>query len=621
MIHTILLVDDHPVFRNGLRYLLEDEEDMQIVGEAGDGESALDRIAELSPHIVVMDVSMPGMSGIETTRRIAAEFPQTFVVALSIHAEMQFVKQMLQAGAAGYILKESAPEELVKGIRCVMLGDGYLSPAITGIVVSQFIKSVPPEQHNEKMIPLIRETKFDLPPLPGDYMDRPRLINQLEQNRKHPIQIVIAPAGYGKTTLVSSWIREHEWPGTWLSLSANDSDLRRFIFCFVRAVRKIFPDVLEKVVALLTVDALPPIQVLVTALINEINLIEQHFLLVFDNYHVISEKSVNDFMAELFRHPTRVMHLVIVSRTDPFLPITAMRAQGMLAEIRMKNLQFTDEETTKFLQSTLRQDISESISLAWNRNMEGWVTGLKLAALFRFHKSDADTGLQDSIENCHYVKEYLYNEILSKQPEYIRSRILRLSILKRFCAPLIESLCSYPVEMKGKSGWDVIKWLKSNHLFLVALDTEGYWFRFHYMFQDLIQGQLKRQFSPDEISELHLKAGNWFAANGHREEATFHFQARAAFEEIEEAETQFESSPQLQPEGWTLSFDSPERLTGREQEILAQLVQGKTNKEIGEELFISIDTVKSHLKSIFQKLGVASRLQAVTKARELKFPG
>ena len=114
---TVLLVDDHAMFRSGLRLLLEKESDLKVVGEAGDGQTSLDLVGELAPDVVVMDISMPDLSGIEATRQILAAHPGTKILTLSIHGEKRFVDDMLAAGATGYLLKESAPEELIDGIR------------------------------------------------------------------------------------------------------------------------------------------------------------------------------------------------------------------------------------------------------------------------------------------------------------------------------------------------------------------------------------------------------------------------------------------------------------------------------------------------------------------------
>ena len=114
MVSRVLLVDDHPVFRRGLRGMLEVEQDLEVVGEAGDGREAIELFRELKPDVVVMDISMKGLNGIEAAGQIHAASPRTKIVALSIHSGRRYVEGMLGAGATGYILKDSAPEELVE---------------------------------------------------------------------------------------------------------------------------------------------------------------------------------------------------------------------------------------------------------------------------------------------------------------------------------------------------------------------------------------------------------------------------------------------------------------------------------------------------------------------------
>ncbi|WP_458774556.1 response regulator [Desulforhopalus sp. 52FAK] len=522
--HTILLVDDHPVFRRGMRSLLEDEEDIRVVGEAGDGKSALTLMRNLSPDIIIMDVTMPELNGIETTKRILSEYPDMIVVALSIHAEKQFVHDMLQAGATGYMLKDSGSEELIKGIRSIIAGQGYLSPAITGLVVSQFRKAVALEHHHEADYEIL-ETKFHVPILPDNYVARPRLLKRLEMNCRLSVQCIIAPAGYGKTTLVSDWITQHDWPYAWVSLDDYDNDFRKFITCVVQAIEVIFPNALAKSSALLKAASMPPIQVLATTLSNELNMIRENFTLVLDDFHVIKEKSVHDLFSELFRHPISVMHIIIVSRTDPFLPLSKLRAQNHLAEIRLNGLAFTEGETAAFLKIIFDRDIEQSVSCSWNKKTEGWITGLRLAALAICHKEDLDHLLREAHGSGYYIKEFLFNEVWEIQPENIRRHIATVSILQRFNASLLDVLCPYRNEGCELNGWYIINRLKKNNLFLVPLDNDGQWFRFHHLFQELLQGQLKRTCSDEEIDELHYKAGNWFAENGLFEEAIQHFLA------------------------------------------------------------------------------------------------
>jgi DNA-binding NarL/FixJ family response regulator len=136
----ILLADDHALLRGGLRSLLEEEDDLTVVGEAANGREAVTLVRQLTPDVVVMDVTMPEVDGIEATRLVTAEFPEVRVIALTIHGGKRFVENMLGAGAAGYLLKDSAPEELVEAVRQVMSGKTYLSAAVTGLVVAQYLE-------------------------------------------------------------------------------------------------------------------------------------------------------------------------------------------------------------------------------------------------------------------------------------------------------------------------------------------------------------------------------------------------------------------------------------------------------------------------------------------------
>ena len=143
----VLLVDDHAIIREGLRARLEKEPKMEVVADTDNGRKARDLVRELSPDVVIMDITMPGLNGIEATRQITAESPYVKVIALSIHSKRRYVADMLSAGAAGYILKECLFDELVQAIRAVVAGGQYLSPRITDVVVSDYVKrlSVAPD--------------------------------------------------------------------------------------------------------------------------------------------------------------------------------------------------------------------------------------------------------------------------------------------------------------------------------------------------------------------------------------------------------------------------------------------------------------------------------------------
>ena len=532
MATTILLVDDHPLFRKGLRLLLEEQEDFRIVGEAGDGQEALDRFRELSPDVVVMDITMPNLNGIEATRQILSESPDTKVVALSIHAGKRFVQDMLAAGAAGYILKDSVPEELPNCIRKVIGGEVFLSSAITGVVVSEYVGLLSGAQGAEKepagpnvasadiTIPIVK-TKLYRPPCPEENVHRPHLVDKLDRNRTRPLTLVSAPAGYGKTTLISSWLESYDIPSAWVSLDENDNDFRMFLAYFLSAVQSIFPGVALETQAILNASELPPLRVLALNLINELDQIEKNFILVLDDYHVIHDKEVQDLLIELLKHPPAPMHLVLITRRDPSLPIATFRARSLTTEIRVQELRFTTAESATFLQQMTGRPVDDHIVAILEEKTEGWVTGLRLVALSLRHRSDMDRIIAQLPEDNCYVMDYIVAEVVTQQSPDIQKFLLMTSILDRFCAPLCEVVFS-PNAESGTcviTGQEFLKNLEQSNLFVVPLDNQGRWFRYHHLFQQLLQHQLKNRFTSDDIAALYKKAGNWFEEEGLIDEA------------------------------------------------------------------------------------------------------
>jgi LuxR family maltose regulon positive regulatory protein len=504
---TILLADDHPVFRKGLRLLLEEEQDMKVIGEAGDGKTAIALARELSPDVIVMDITMPDFNGIEATQQIVSESPDTKVMALSIHSGKRFVEDMLRAGAIGYILKDTAPEELVSGIRTVKLGEVYLSAAITRFVVSEYKQLLSETDHiAEAIVAPIIHTKFHGPPGLMDTIPRARLKELMEKGRHTPVTLISAPAGYGKSILASQWLEECDSSSAWLALDDTAC---------------------PKTEALLKPENLPPQSVLSTSLINELDEIDQPFTLVLDDYHRIHAQAVHEVLSELLRNPPRDMHIIFATRRDPPLPLVSLRAQQRVMEIRVKDLRFTNEETAIFLQDMLGRDVDQSTAAVWTEKTEGWVTGLRLAALSMRHREDIDTLTLEAPGNVQYVTEYLFSEVLSLQPSQVRQYLLDTAILDRFCAPLIKAVCGPDAAPAGDKldPWDFIAFLLKENLFIVKLDAENKWFRYHHLFQRLLENQLKRARSHDEIASLHSRAGAWFNKNSFIEEAIRHLLA------------------------------------------------------------------------------------------------
>ena len=282
----ILLVDDHPLFRKGLRLLLEEQADFKVVGEAENGREAIDRVQALSPDVVIMDISMPDLDGINAAREIVSEAPSTKVVALSMHAGKRFVEDMLQAGAAGYILKKSVPEDIVNGIRAVSAGEIFLSPAITDIVVSKYkelLAKSPSTVKMEDASPILR-TKLHRPTLSPDLVPRSDLVARLGELRHRPLTLVSSAAGYGKSTMASLWLEAWDGPHAWLSLDEEEDDLRKFINYLLAAIENAFSGACDTTRSLLQAPELPPVSDLSRYLANDLDQIKDPFILVLDPY-------------------------------------------------------------------------------------------------------------------------------------------------------------------------------------------------------------------------------------------------------------------------------------------------------------------------------------------------
>jgi LuxR family maltose regulon positive regulatory protein len=227
----------------------------------------------------------------------------------------------------------------------------------------------------------INPAKLARPPVPPDYLPRERLLERLEKSRQHPFTLVSAPAGYGKTALLSSWVAACDCPCAWLSLDEGDNDLRRFTRYFLSAIQTVYPDCLRRSLSLVNASPLPSPGALAHSLALELNLLERDFIQVVDNSHHIREKAVHDLLTDLLRHPLQHMHLVLAGRWDPFLPVSSLRARRRVSEIRVQDLRFTVRETSTYLQRMLGAEIEEATAAVWAEKTQGCAADLARAAL------------------------------------------------------------------------------------------------------------------------------------------------------------------------------------------------------------------------------------------------
>jgi LuxR family maltose regulon positive regulatory protein len=370
-------------------------------------------------------------------------------------------------------------------------------------------------------------TKLYVPRAHLNLVPRPRLGELLSEGMNRKLTLVSSPAGFGKTTLLSGWTvtrLDGKWPLAWVSLEEADNDLSRFLSYVVAALQTIDAGIGESVSASLRSPQPPPLESLLANLINDIaSAGPEEFALVLDDYHVIEARPIHDAIARLLEHMPPQMHLVIASRTDPPLPLSRLRAQGQLTELRAADLRFNPEEATAFLKDVMGLNLSLREIEALEERTEGWIAGLQLAALSMRGREDVSDFIEAFTGSNRYVLDYLVEEVLARQPESVTSFMLQTSILDR----LNGELCDAVADTKG--GQETLEALERENLFVFPLDEERRWYRYHHLFAEVLRHHLRRS-QPNSVPELHRRASRWCEQNGLVDEAIGHALAAHDFE-------------------------------------------------------------------------------------------
>ncbi len=369
----------------------------------------------------------------------------------------------------------------------------------------------------------ILATKLYIPPPRPKVVLRPRLIERLNEGLHRKLTLISAPAGFGKTTLLSEWLAGCERPAAWLSLDEGDNDPARFLAYLVAALQTIAPNIGEGVLGVLQSPQLPPTESILTALLNEITTLPDDFVLVLDDYHVIDARAVDDALAFLIEHLPPQMHLIIATREDPHLPLARLRARGQLSELRATDLRFTPSEAAVFLNQAMGLNLSAEDVAALETRTEGWIAGLQLAALSMRGREDVPGFIRAFAGDNRYIVDYLVEEVLQRQPERIRSFLLQTSILDRLSGPLCDAVTD---QEEGNARLEA---LERGNFFVVPLDDKRHWYRYHHLFAEVLYAHLMAE-QPDQVSTLHRRASAWYEHNGSAAEAIRHALAAEDFE-------------------------------------------------------------------------------------------
>ena len=371
----------------------------------------------------------------------------------------------------------------------------------------------------------ILATKLYLPPPRPKAVLRPRLIDRLNEGLQRKLTLISAPAGFGKTTLTSAWVAGCGRSVAWLSLDERDNDPVRFLSYLVAALQTISAKLGEGVMAVLRSPQPPPIEAILTSLLNEITTIPDNFIFVLDDYHLTDSKAVDSALTFLLEHQPPQMNLVITTREDPNLPLARLRVRGQLTELRAVDLRFTSSEAAEFINQIMGLNLSTEDITALEARTEGWIAGLQLAAISMRGHQDTTSFIKSFTGTHHFVLDYLVEEVLHRQPENIQKFLLQTSILDRMCGPLCDVILLAP----SASGQNTLEYIEQANLFIVSLDNERRWYRYHRLFGNLLRQRLEQSQTPEDIAQYHICAGEWHEKNGDKTEAFRHLIAARDF--------------------------------------------------------------------------------------------
>jgi len=426
-------------------------------------------------------------------------------------------------------------------------------------------------------LPLL-QTKLQIPAARPGLVRRSRLLTDLSRglDRGHRLSLISAPPGFGKTTLVRSWIDSVGRAVAWLTLDQSDNDPERFLRYLYAALCRA-----DDRLGALNSEQAPSLSTALIALVNAIVATDEPLILVLDDYHVIRSGEVHAFVSELLAHQPTNLHIVIATREDPPLPLARLRARDQISDVRQHDLRFDRDESRVFFGETMEIDLSARAIETLTTRTEGWVTGLQLAGIAIRRQEDAEGFVSEFGGDDRYVVDYLAAEVLRGLPETLRLFMQETSVLEHLSAPLCNAVTG------REDAQAILEQLERANLFLVPLDRRRGWYRYHALLADLLRLSL----SAEKRDQLAARAAQW-----HRSQQTA---AKST------------SSSRGAGRGPDALI---EPLSEREIEVLSLIAEGLSNAEIAQQLYIALGTVKRHINNIYGKMGVTSRTQAIAKA-------
>ena len=371
---------------------------------------------------------------------------------------------------------------------------------------------------------MLLKTKLYKPRIPKYFVQRQDLIKKLNPIDNYPLTLVSAPSGYGKSLLISNFLDHCEKSFCWISLNASENNRDLFIQYLIAGIQKTNPEYGKELQPLISSLESAPYSIISSQLINSLAEIENETIIVLDDFHYIQNEEILQLLKDILEYPPLGLHLIIITRRDPALPIATMRIKQLINEIRIKDLKFDDQSTTQLLQAKFDQSLPDDLLKSIKDRFDGWIAGLNLLLMGASSINTIEQQLDKNIYET-VLLESLVEEFINKQPSKIQHCILSVALLDEFCAELIESICSDNDTSIGskKIGKQVIELLHQSDMFIISLDNQDKWYRFHHLFQSILVAILHKRIDKDSIQQVHEKAANWFDCENRYQEAIDHF--------------------------------------------------------------------------------------------------
>jgi LuxR family transcriptional regulator, maltose regulon positive regulatory protein len=376
-------------------------------------------------------------------------------------------------------------------------------------------------------------TKLFIPPAGKNLVVRPRLLERLDAGLEAGcrLTLVCAPAGFGKTTLVSTWTTrlktgEHRLSPSvaWVSLDFGDDDPVRFWSYLIAALQTQQEGIGKQALALLQAPQTPNLESVLPLLVNDLVQVSHDIILILDDFHLVRTPVIHQSLSFLLDHLPPQVHIMILSRTEPSLPLALLRGRGQLLEVRLADLRFSREEAANYLNSEMKLALSPTAIETLTRKTEGWATGLQMAAVSLRNKENTEEFITSFSGSNRFILDYLIEEVLINQPPEIQEFLLQTSILESFCGPLCDALLRRKLWGAFRDSAAIVEYLENYNLFIVSLDDERSWYRYHQLFADLLRAKLAQK-GLELVTELQKRAAEWFEKNGMVEEAVYYTHA------------------------------------------------------------------------------------------------